>query len=386
MSWRVYHLMMAQQPLDAAATKIQALATRPGPAHDGFFETKVDASRRILTVYWHGPVPANVQRLISGLRATINVRVVQTRYSLATLNRDVLVAIRSGSGVTGGYPMTDGGGIVLGVRSPDPRSVASALRSRFGVPVVATRAGVDHPQYCAWPHSNAPLGPGSRCNDWPAFWGGNVIHSDYGVFCTGGFGVHNASGGRYLITAAHCAYNGSGLVNGIAFYNGQDPANRQLIGHITDVPGPHDLAVIPTNSGTHYYDGPGIFDGDTYSTKIVAGQQATSVGDSLCESGSAGGVRCGFTVRILNASVPDQADSQVWTGLAGATTGIENYPRDGDSGGPWFSLDGCCTYVWAKGIHHGEFSLPGDPNVTIYAGFTPITTATSDMGVTVNRG
>jgi hypothetical protein len=40
MSWRVFHLMMAQQPLDAAATKIQALAARPGPAHDGFFETR----------------------------------------------------------------------------------------------------------------------------------------------------------------------------------------------------------------------------------------------------------------------------------------------------------------------------------------------------------
>jgi hypothetical protein len=30
MSWRVFHLMLAQQPLDAAATKIQALAARPG--------------------------------------------------------------------------------------------------------------------------------------------------------------------------------------------------------------------------------------------------------------------------------------------------------------------------------------------------------------------
>jgi hypothetical protein len=85
MSWRVYHLMMAQLPLDAAATRIQALAARPGPAHRGFFETAVDDSRRVLTVYWHGPVPANVQRLISRLRARVDLRVVQTRYSLATI-------------------------------------------------------------------------------------------------------------------------------------------------------------------------------------------------------------------------------------------------------------------------------------------------------------
>jgi hypothetical protein len=392
MSWRVYHLMMAQQPLDAAATKIQALAARPGPAQRGFFETKVDPSRGILTVYWHGPIPATVQHLISRLRATVNIQIVQTRYSLATLNHDVVAAIRSGRGVTSGYPMTDGSGIVLGVRSPNPRSIASiasALRSRFGVPVRATQAGPDHLRYCAAPappdprrHLDASLGPGSRCNDWPAFWGGNVIQSKY-VFCSGGFGVHNSSGGTYLITAAHCADNGSRFINGIAFHNGQDPAHWHFIGYITDVPGLHDLAVIPTSAGNRYYDGPGIWSpggGDTYNTKIVAGQQATSLGDSFCESGAFGGVRCGFTVAVLEVSEIDPTHSyEMWSGLVG-TTG--NSAEDGDSGGPWFSLDGCCTHVWAKGIEHGPFQFGN----AIYEGFTPITTATSDMGVWVNTG
>lgn len=384
MSWRTYHLMMAQAPLDAAATKIQALAARQGPAHRGFFETAVNDSRRVLTVYWHGPVPGTVRRLIGRLRSTVSIRVVQTRYSLAALNRDVLTAIRSGRKVTGGWPLTDGGGIVLNVNSPNLRQVATAMRSRFGVPVMITPGGADQPQTCAWPASNAHLGPGSRCWDLEPFWGGDVIQSSYGNFCTGGFGVHNSTGGEYLITAAHCADNHHGYVNGITFYNGQDPSHWQVIGQITDVPGPHDLAVIPTGTGNRYYDGPGIYNGDTYGTKIVAGQQATSVGDWLCESGSFGGTLCDFQVQYLNASVPDDTyPSHIWTSLALATSPIlGNYPDLGDSGGPWFTLDGCCTRVWAKGIHHGLYSTPSG----FYDVFTPITVATSDLGVWVNTG
>lgn len=385
LSWPEYRLMMAQMPLDAAATKIQALAAQPGPAHRGFFDTKVDDGSRTLTVYWHGPVPAIMQRLISKLRANVDVRLVKTRYSLATLNRDILAAIHTGRGVVSGYPMTDGSGIHIGIRTSDPRAatmIASAMGSRFGIPVVAALSGVDHPQSCAVPGSNATLGPGSRCYDLEDFWGGDVIQSSY-VFCTGGFGVHDSSGGEYLITAAHCAYNGSGYANGITFHNGQDSGHWQLIGQITDVPGPHDWAVIPTGSGNQYYDGPGIYSGDTNNTKTVAGQQATSVGDSLCESGAFGGVLCGFTVQQLNVSLQDSdVPSQTWTSLALATSGSGDFSISGDSGGPWFSLDGCCTHVWAKGIHHGLYSTGG----TEYEVFTPITVATSDSGLTVNTG
>jgi hypothetical protein len=387
MSWGAYHLMVAQQPVDAAATRIQALAARPGPAQRGFFGTQADASRHLLTVYWHGPVPGSVQRLVSGLRAKVGIRVVQTRYSLATLNRDVLAAIRSYTEVAGGYPMSDGSGIVLGVRSPNARyaaSIAAALRSRFRVPVMATPAGQDHLQYCVFA-SGDPLGPGSRCYDLAAFWGGDVIQQTtngvtYG--CTGTFGVHNSSGGEYLLTAAHCADNGSGYVNGITFHNGQDSAHWQLVGRITDVPGPHDAAVIPAGSGNQYYDGPGINNGDTYRTKTVSGQLGVSKGDNYCESGAFGGVLCNFTVQQTNVSLPDpKYPSQVWTGLAIATSGSGHFTIGGDSGGPWFSLNGS-THVWARGIHHGLWFNNG----TEYEVFTPISVFTNDTGLTVNTG
>lgn len=385
MTWRDYHLMMAQMPLDAAATKIQALAAKPGPAHRGFFETKVIPLRHTLVVYWHGSVPANVAHLIARLRTTIRIEVVKTRYSLAALNRDVLAAIHSDRAVTGGWPLTGGSGIQIGVRSGNPRSLASAMRSRLGVPVTVARTGVDHLLYsCSVPGSDANLGPGSRCNDWENFWGGDVIQQTAypgGAWCSGGFGVHNSSGGEYLLTAAHCADNGSGYANGIKFWNGQTlgSTDSKYVGQITDVPGNHDAAVIPTGTGSQYYDGPGIYNGDTTHTKYVAGQQATSVGDSLCESGAFGGVKCGFTVAELNATIADpDYGSPDWTALALASPGSAGNPIPGDSGGPWFSLDGCCTHVWAKGLTHGLYYG--------YAVFTPVTVATNDMGVWVNTG
>ena len=326
-----------------------------------------------------------MQRLISRLRARVDLRVVQTRYSLATLNRDVLRAISSGSGVAGGYPLTDGSGIHLSVHAPSARSaasVASAMRSRLGIPVVATPSGAAVLQYCAVPKSHATLGPGSRCYDLENFWGGDVIQSPY-VFCSGGFGVHNSAGGEYLMTAAHCAWNRSAYVNGISFHNGQDPAHWQGIGAITDVPGEHDWAAIPAGTGDQIYYGPGIYSGDTHTTRTVAGQHATSVGDSLCESGSFGGLLCNFTVTQLNYSYHQTGPSQTWTNLALATSGSGQWTMAGDSGGPWFSLDGS-TKVWAMGIHHGL--LENAANQPVDEMFTPVTVATSDSGLTVNTG
>ena len=193
------------------------------------------------------------------------------------------------------------------------------------------------------------------------------------------------SSSTYLMTAAHCAWNGSAYVNGISFHNGQDPAHWQGIGAITDVPGPHDWAAIPAGTGDQIYYGPGNKAGDTHATRTVAGQHATSVGDSLCESGSFGGLLCNFTVSHVNVSQQDQlVPSHTWTALALATSGSGNYTADGDSGGPWFSLDGCCTYVWAMGIHHGLVENAADQPE--YEVFTPITVATSDSGLTVNTG
>jgi hypothetical protein len=390
MSWATYRLMAAQVPLDQAATKIQALAAKPGPAHRGFFATAVNDRGHALIVYWHGRVPAGMGHLIGTLRASVAIEIVKTRYSLARLHRDVLAAIHLSRQVVAGWPMTGGSGIHLSLGRADSRSVtafAAAMRSRFGVPVVADSGFADHLEFCEYPGS-ASLLPGSRCDDVRAFWGGDAMQQfafpGFDTWCSSAFGVHDSAGHLYLLTAAHCADNSRGYANGITFYNGQDPVNRETIGQITDVPGSDDAAIIPTATGDAYYDGPGLCCGDTYRTKIVAGQLATSRLDNLCESGAIGGVVCNFTVQITGMSLRDpNYPSQNWNNLDLATSGSGQFPMEGDSGGPWFSLDGS-THVWAKGITHGNAT---DQNTGInYAVFTPVTVASHDMGVTVNSG
>jgi hypothetical protein len=382
MSAQDYQLMQEQTPLDVAATKIQALAAKPGAAHDGFFDTKVVPSQHTLIVYWHGSVPASMQRLITQLQAKITIQVVKTRYSLATLNGAIAQSVRT-MGATGGYTAVDGSGITISVPARSMRpAIVKTFQAQVGVPVTVVPAAGGQDQTCA-PNPSDTLGAGSRCDDLsPGFWGGDIIQSSR-VYCSSGFGVHNSAGGLYLMTAAHCADNGSGYVNGITFHNGQDSAHWSLVGQITGVPGTHDGALIPTSAGNHYYDGPGVTNGDTKNTKIVAGQLAVSVGDSLCESGAFGGVLCMFTVQSTTYSRPDvDYGTPTWTNLALATSGTGNFTISGDSGGPWFSLDGCCTHVWAKGIHQGLQVIKG----VEYEVFTPVTVIANDTGTSVNTG
>lgn len=372
MNRSTYDLMLAQIPLDKAANQIQLLAAKPGPGHNGFFETQVNDVTHSVTLVWHGAVPADIMRLVTRLRSTVTVRIVRARYSLAVLNQKIRQALHSHD-VLAGYPLNSGAGIHLDVRKSAP-AMAAAARSRLGIPVRASLSGGERLQATCTFNPSDTAGPGHRCYDIsPDFWGGAVIQSQY-AGCTAGFGVHNSAGGLYMMTAAHCAWTPSGYENGVTFYNGN---KTYTMGQITDVPGTHDGAIIPTSAGHRYYDGPGIFGGDSSFTKAVAGQQGTSVGDMLCESGSFGGVVCAMRVTALNYS------DGTWNSMALAASLGGTYSIDGDSGGPWFSLAGTSS-VYAKGIHHG-ITVDGNGNPTGEI-FTPISVLSSDMGVTVNTG
>src|SRR5215469_3944427 len=138
MSPITYHRMLAQIPLDAAAEQIRRAAARPGAGHAGFVQIKVDADHAMLTVYWHGRVPADMQRLFAALRNRIRVAVVPARYSVAQLEQAVTQVLHSHSGltITGPVgPLADGSGIQVGVANRIPALTGAAARRRFGTAV-----------------------------------------------------------------------------------------------------------------------------------------------------------------------------------------------------------------------------------------------------------
>jgi hypothetical protein len=388
MSQAMYHQMMAQIPLERVADQIQAAAARPGAGHDGFFDTWLDVDHHTVTVYWHGTMPGDIAALIAGLRSpSVTVRVASARYSMTELT----AAVRRGltqPGVLSGQPLNDGSGIQLNLAQAGPATHAglagaaapdlgSTLTASLGVPVrTGTGGPVTFQATCVFSGGTALAAP-SRCDDrQPGYWGGNVIiNTANGSGCSSAFGMHSVSTGLlYLATAAHCSENASGTpVNGVTFTNGD---RTQTVGTSVDVPGPHDEALIGTSSGNQYYDGPGIYAGDTHNTKRVVGQGGVSINQSLCESGAFGGVICGFTVEAINVS----PTGDPFNSLTEAVSTTGRYTIAGDSGGPWFTLAGTGT-VTARGIHEG-LTIDGAGNQVEL--FTPITVLANDSGVAVN--
>jgi hypothetical protein len=374
-------LMMAQIPLDAAATRIQHAAAGLGVRHDGFFETAVDDHQHGLTVYWRGAVPINIRHLIRSLSSPqVHITVVSTTYDLAQLT-EALGKASHLPGFMSGAPRHDGSGIsvVLAANAP------AVSFPRVGVPLrvarVPRRGGYTSTCAPGFPGITEPALPApSRCDDRsPGFWGGDVIiNNTAGVGCSTAFGVHNSAGGLYMVTAAHCSVtvDDTPPVNGITFTNGD---GTQTMGTSVDAPGPHDAALIPTSSGDRYYDGNGIENGDTHNTKLVIGQGATSWGDMLCESGAFGGVMCGQRVTDINAMESD--GHLTFSGVAYASGPLV---VNGDSGGPWFALGSQSGTVSARGVTSGRFDSPSNGNLEDT--FTPLSVVTQDTGVTVNTG
>jgi hypothetical protein len=199
----------------------------------------------------------------------------------------------------------------------------------------------------------APLSDLSRLRDTPAWIAGEAITrqdtpQSWGWLCTSGLPSRRNSDDRsFLITAAHCAANGTYI------YTGWENGGRNYIGRVAMRDDLHDAAAIDTSStgptAGLEWDGP-----RTNSFLLVVDSYRYSYnGDYVCHDGCTSGVVCG--IKVIDGDY-------TWVGGNGVThRGVEGQKTNGgvagqggDSGGLVFAIP-CsgCSDRQARGIVSG---------------------------------
>lgn len=187
-----------------------------------------------------------------------------------------------------------------------------------------------------------------------------------GMYCSVGFGAHDASGKQYLVTAGHCVefledlyYNGSHFAKGTntRYVYGQPSVDMGIAAVDAD-----DSIGMSVNT---YGQG---------GSPVVQGSTRAVPGASLCKAGATTGWTCG-KVNSYNATV--NYPSTVVTGLASSSVCVES----GDSGGAYISGN------QAQGMTSGG---PKNQkcNRGVYSSgssyFQPLDDALSHYGLTLN--
>ncbi|MET9634269.1 S1 family peptidase [Lentzea sp. NPDC006480] len=350
--------MAAEVPFADAADRIEKAIAHSGA--DGL--SGVGLENEKLVVWWKGAVPTEVSQEIS--RASVPVEVRAAAHSRRELEVTAeIVAAQMRADAKSPIHMVlvpiDGSRVIAGADRAD---------------VAVRTSGTDVPvEVVVRKRAHTTAGPATRYNDgWagnnfaPFSGGGAIINADNGARCTAGFGVQNIAGAQFLLTAGHC-----GRVNG-AWFNGN---RSRSIGTARHEHVAHDLLLIPTSADNWMWDG-GATTGNF--TKRVDGWAEARPGFAVCHSGSTSGAVCNFT--NSNNFVYSYCDNDaygnyecyndmVYADYEPGGTGS----RDGDSGGPVFTLVGS-NAVRAVGTLDGS----GD-GFMIYQDFL---TATRDFGIT----
>ncbi|MFP5021437.1 S1 family peptidase [Pseudonocardia phyllosphaerae] len=313
---------------DAAAARVPAVTEAAGPALAGvWFDPS--GGGRLMAGTWD-PALAPV---LSALGATPVVRDEPRRDPAAAaraLTDRLGARMPAGLAAYGTDPRSEQ--LVLDVvEGPGSAGLARALTT--GLDPAAVRVE----QVPAAAHRQATVG------------GGDGI-TDGSRRCTAGFATTDGSA-RWLLTAGHCT-RGSGT-----WYTGAD---EDTIGSGARTAQGADAGAIP------------VQEGDVSATAggtRVTGTRSAPVGTTVCLYGSTSGRSCG---PVQRTGVTVNFDGQSQPGL----TQVGACAREGDSGAPYVTADG-----QAQGLHTGA---GGANQCTAY--FTPVATATRDLGLTVLTG
>ncbi|MCP2323466.1 hypothetical protein HDA40_001973 [Hamadaea flava] len=335
--------VIAQQPAVAAAHLLmKAVRDRPSSAQ-GFADIAV--GELDVRLSWKGDVPKSFQSALASARRIAPVTVRPAAYSRMELD----AAAASLRGQFGGAdveigPQPDGAGVKVIVGAPVTSLSARPDRTGAGVPVVY----VQRPQIDV---------QGTRDADEPYWWGAAkvriYIDAKYTGYCTAGFVVQNGWGHKYLTIAGHCGTGnviGGSQLSGLWVYNGNGTiAMGPIVNYRPDL----DIALIDlTDQRAEGW----IYDGNTTSNwgKAVNNDGYDVIrGEYLCRSGATTGAVCNYRQEDCSVGF-DLMCARFMSGGSGS--------QGGDSGGPFFSLDG--SRVWAKGSHTGV--MTNDPALAIF--------------------
>lgn len=236
-------------------------------------------------------------------------------------------------------------------------ALMNALAARYGTTAIAVRVA---PRPFTLPQQ------GSRTQDRSYFWGGAIINTGaHG--CSSGFSWTSGSV-DYMLTAAHCAPNGSTLVT-------TTDANFNVVDQMGSITS-GTRENWTDGVGTVYFPGDGTYRGDVALVQMFSGkyggaamysgaypnQTAATIvrsmwttvpvsGQQFCTSGSNTYAICGWSVNSVRTNY--QFSSGEWgynVTKALKTSGTST--NGGDSGGPVYTVNGDGT-IQAKGIHSG---------------------------------
>jgi hypothetical protein len=319
-----------------------------------------------LTLYYKGTLSAEMASAVArhGTGGTIAVR--PAAHSLAELESDarkVSDAIKAhrSSDIQAVHLANDGSGLVV---ERVPASVAAemaAKRARKGkAPVIpaaqiVSDAQLTVPVRITTADTTVELmsddvtvnAVASRRNDYSPWNGGGRWEAwRLGVSrgtCTTGFGVKNAAGRKFVLSAGHCAtppdYGRQGYLSSLEF-----------MGTIWSERVEYDILLIDDDGSSLIFDGSNT----TSNTKVVHSWGYWVANQLVCQSGQTSGTICGLkqlnSTNIIMGCCDSDGDSGYTIYGVIRTSQIDGATaaRPGDSGASVFTLDG--TGVRAKGI------------------------------------
>ena len=318
-----------QLGLNAAAHRL----TDADPSADsGFAGVVASPLKRSIQVWWKGPLPSSVQRVLAEVRSSIHVDVYAAKHSAAetraAIDRISKIAGSAADGLASLEPRFDGGGVRVSVTGDAPAAELTAAAGGVAVETVRV-AGKQRP--------TAP-----RYNDSPRYYaGGQWGVRNRSTFCSTGFGVLHGGVSR-LLSAGHCGYVGMEAVDGGGL---QSDVMGNVIRKYTGL----DSMIIDARSMGR------MFDGNYYTTfyKPVVGTYDAVPGNLLCSSGAFSGTICGLTVLSYAEQIRvESPPGTVFTVYYAQRVRAANGPvwGNGDSGGPVFGLASNPAQVLAVGI------------------------------------